>query len=423
MTWLQRYRLKRMLQWSLWILPALAMALVFAVAPFIRWLDRATGWSWFNLSPDGARVILGAFTSSMLTFVVFVVSSLLIIVQLASAQLTPRIIAGVLSDKRLKWVLSIFTFAYTYTIAASGRIDDTTPQLPVAVAIFCNLVCIPVFFWFVQWLGGSLRPIAVLQTVADAGRAVVESVYPDPFASTEEQESWTPTADHEATIVEHAGFSGVVLAFSQTDLVAIAQRADVVIEMVPQVGDFVARGDPLFRVLPAGSPFDADILRACVDIGPERTMTQDPRFAFRIMVDIANKALSPAINDPTTAVLALDQIHRLLIYVGKRRLSAGQTRDFQGRLRLCYGTPDWIDFVSLGVTEIRHYGASSMQVARRLHGLLDHLLRVLPEPRKAALLQELDLLNRAIQRSFPDEEDRAGAQVGDAQGIGGSESS
>jgi uncharacterized membrane protein len=185
----------------------------------------------------------------------------------------------------------------------------------------------------------------------------------------------------------------------------------------------VARGDPLFRVRCGGRPVEAGALRSSVAIGPERTMEQDPRFAFRIMVDIANKALSPGINDPTTAVLALDQIHRLLMYVGKRRLDAGQSRDAHGRLRLCYGTPDWIDFVSLAVTEIRHYGASSMQVTRRLHILLEHLLRVLPEARKAALQQELALLQRATQRAFADEEDRARAAVGDLQGIGSSESS
>jgi len=127
-------------------------------------------------------------------------------------------------------------------------------------------------------------------------------------------------------------------------------------------------------------------------------------------------------NDPTTAVLALDQIHHLLMHVGKRRLDAGQTRNAEGILRLCYGTPDWPDFVSLAVTEIRHFGASSMQVARRLQAMIEHLLRVLPEARKPALQQELNMLQRAIQRSFPDEEDRARCQVGDFQGIGSSES-
>jgi uncharacterized membrane protein len=295
--------------------------------------------------------------------------------------------------------------------------------LPVAFAIVCNLVCIAIFFWFVQWLGGSLRPIAVLEAVAQEGRAVVETVYPEPFDPAEEQQGLSAAPESDASTVEHVGTSGVVLAFDQRDLVAIAERADVVIKLVPQVGDFVARGDPLFRVRCGGRPVEAGALRSSVAIGPERTMEQDPRFAFRIMVDIANKALSPAINDPTTAVLALDQIHRLLMYVGKRRLGAGQAHDAHGRLRLCYGTPNWMDFVSLAVTEIRHYGASSIQVARRLHVLLEHLLRVLPKARKAALEQELALLQRATQRAFPDEEDRARAAVGDLQGIGSSESS
>ena len=108
------------------------------------------------------------------------------------------------------------------------------------------------------------------------------------------------------------------------------------------------------------------------------------------------------------------------MYIGQRHLDAGQAYDAQGRLRLCHGTPVWGDFVSLAVTEIRHFGANSIQ-AVRLHLLLDHLLRVLPEPRRGPLEQELALLQRATQRAFPDEEDRARAAVGDLQGIGSSE--
>jgi uncharacterized membrane protein len=139
------------------------------------------------------------------------------------------------------------------------------------------------------------------------------------------------------------------------------------------------------------------------------------------MVDIANKALSPAINDPTTAVLALDQIQDLLMKVGLRRLDAGQTLDATGKLRLSYGTPDWIDFVTLSVTEIRQFGASSIQVARRLQAMLEHLLRVLPAARRPALEQELALLQSGIPRNFPDDIDRTRAGVGDFQGLGSSE--
>lgn len=423
MTWLQRYRLRRFQRWSLWFLPVLSIGLAIGTAPFLRWLDRETAWTLFNFTPNGARTVLGAFTSSMLTLVVFVISSLLIVVQLASAQLTPRFIAMVFGNRSLKFVLSFFTFAYTYTLAASGRIEDATPQLPVAFAIVCNLASIAIFFWFGQWLGSSMRPIAVLKAVGDEGLAVVQSVYPDPFDAAEKRFAWSPAAEAEVVVVEHAGESGVVLAFGRATLLALAERSQAVIELVPQVGDYVARGDVLFRIRIGGRPIDADALRACVAIGAERTMEQDPRFAFRIMVDIASKAMSPAVNDPTTCVLALDQIHQLLMEVGQRRLDDGEARDAQGQLRLCFGTPDWVDFVKLAVTEVRQFGASSIQVARRLHAMIEHLIRVLPEARRAALQVELSLLQRANQRNFPDEEDRDLAGIGDYQGIGSSESS
>ena len=420
LTWRQRYQLKWTFRWTLWILPVLTIVVVLAIAPLILRIDHATGWTWLNLAPDGARAILSAFTSSMLTFLVFVVSSLLIVVQLASAQLTPPVVAMVFADHRLKWVLSTFTFAFAYTIAASGRIAETTPQLPVAFAIACNLACIAIFFWFVQWLASSLRPVGVLQSVADEGHDVIESIYPDPFDPTETQQGRTASLEGEFTTVSHRGTSGSMLAFDHAGLLEVARKADVVIELIPQVGDFVAKGDPLFRIRGNGRPVDPTVLQESIALGSERTMEQDPRFVFRIIVDIAIKALSPAINDPTTAVLALDQLHRLLTHVGNRRLDDGQLRDPQGKLRLCYGTPNWSDFVGLALTEIRHYGASSMQVERRLHSLLENLLRVLPETRRPALQQEFALLQRAAHRAFADQADRARAEQGDLQGIGSS---
>jgi uncharacterized membrane protein len=154
-------------------------------------------------------------------------------------------------------------------------------------------------------------------------------------------------------------------------------------------------------------------------VDQERTLQQDPTFAFRIMVDIASKGLSPAINDPTTAVLAIDQIHNLLRSVGVRRLDDGRVRDAAGTLRLVYRTPDWDDFVHLAVTEIRQFGGVSIQVARRLRAMLEGLIRTLPEDRTTLLRKELDLLHRSAKRFFVEPEDQALAQVSDFQGVGG----
>lgn len=210
-----------------------------------------------------------------------------------------------------------------------------------------------------------------------------------------------------------------MLAFHEEGLLKLAQRADCVIELVPQVGDHVAAGDALFRIYQCGATLSAEALCQSVAVGQERTLQQDPTFAFRIMVDIALKALSPAINDPTTAVLALDQIHHLLRKVGERNLDTGIVRDATGRLRLIYRTPEWEDFVHLAVTEIRHFGGESIQIARRLRAMLENLIQTLPESRAALLRHELSMLHRSAERFFSEPEDRALADISDFQGVGG----
>jgi uncharacterized membrane protein len=212
---------------------------------------------------------------------------------------------------------------------------------------------------------------------------------------------------------------GVVLAFNVPGLVEFGQRYDAIVELIPQVGNFIAHGDPLFRVYPSKYPLEEEELFQCVALGQERTLQQDPTFPFRILVDIACKGLSPAINDPTTAVLALDQIHHLLREVGSRQLDDERVRDKAGRVRLLYRTPDWQDFVQLAVTEIRHFGGGSIQVTRRLRAMLQNLILTLPEERSPLLRIELDLVHRSAERFFLDPEDQALADISDSQGVGG----
>jgi uncharacterized membrane protein len=217
----------------------------------------------------------------------------------------------------------------------------------------------------------------------------------------------------------------MVLAFDARGLVALAQHFDCIIEVMPQVGDFVAAGDPMFRVFRsgAGAALPERALQNSIAVGPERTVEQDPAFVFRIIVDIATKALSPAINDPTTAVLALDEVHHLLRDLGMRHLDDRVMIDARGEVRVAYHTPGWSEFVNLGITEIRHYGQESIQVARRMRALIDDLLHDLPESRAAPLRQELALLKRSAERSFAEPEDRALADVSDPQGVGGRQKS
>ncbi len=357
--------------------------------------------------------------SSMFTFIVFVCSALLIAVQLASAQLTPRIIAIVFRDPVTKLSLTLFVFTFTFSLAVLVRINTTVPMLTARLSAYSSIACVGVFLFLIDHVGKWLRPSGALRAVALLGRAVIENVYPRRLTAAGET-SREPAAhlDRAAVRTVPSLKSGVVLACDIQGLVDMARRVGCIIEMAPQVGDFVAAGDPLFCVHQGGTSLTDDELRNSVAIGQERTLEQDPALAFRIIVDIAAKGLSPAINDPTTAVLAIDQIHHLLRNVGGRHLDDERVRDAAGRVRLVLRTPAWGDFVQLAVTEIRQFGRESIQIVRRLRAMLENLIESLPAQRTAVLRAELDLLRRSAERFFTEPEERAMAEVGDSQGVG-----
>lgn len=419
MNWLQRYHARLYVRQALWILPLVGMVAALVVVRVLHQIEIAEGWE-LAMDPDTARAVLGTLSSAMFTFVVFVCSALLVAVQLASAQLTPRIIALVFSERGTQLALTLFVSTFTFCLAVLVRITTSVPLLTTEVAAYSCLASLAVFLYLVDRVGKHLRPSGAVRMVALRGREVIESVYPDHLAGKageDHQPADFPVGVSPVTITCRT--DGAVLAFDAKGLYSLARQADCVIELVPRVGDFIAVGDPLFRVYQTVDTHLESQLRRSVAIGQERTMEQDPTFSLRILVDIASKGLSPAINDPTTAVLVIDQIHHLLRTVGSRRLDSGTVCDPEGRLRLVYRTPNWEDFVQLAVTEIRQFGSSSIQVARRLRAMLENLIQTLPEARAALLRQELSLIHRSVERSFSEPEDRAMADLSDLQGVGG----
>ena len=401
------------------MLPALGIVVALGTVRFLHAIEVALGWE-LQVDPSTALALLGTLAASMFTFVVFVCSALLISVQLASAQLTPRFIGIVLQTPVTKLSLTVFVFTFTLTLAALVRIKGAVPLLTAYAAVYSCLASLCFFLYLVDKVCKALRPSGALEIVARLGHEVIRNAYPRRFSGpqgTTSEPARLPDGEPRCSVPNLR--EGVVLAFDMEGLVSLARRADCVIEMVPQVGDFVAAEQPLFRIFGDGAMPPAAALYQSVAVGPERTLQQDPAFAFRIMVDIASKGLSPAINDPTTAVLAIDQIQYLLRDVGSRHLGEGLKRDARGSVRLVYRTPDWENFVHLAVTEVRHFGGTSIQIARRLRAMLENLIQTLPEERAAVLRRELDLLNRSAKRFFPETEDQAMADVSDFQGVGG----
>jgi uncharacterized membrane protein len=355
-----------------------------------------------------------------LSFLVFTFGSLLVAIQVAGGQYTPRIIATtLLRDPVIRGTVGYFVFTLIFALRVLTRMDEAVHQFNTFVAATLGLFSVMVFLFLIDYAARFLRPVSIVEKVGKFGVEVIQNVYPD---RTQRPHPGPPPAKLGSPyrIVANVGVPGVVLAIDQPGLVERARVARGIIEFAPHVGDFVAVDQPLFRLHGGAGAIDDRRLREAVVVGTERTMEQDPTFSFRILVDIAIKALSAAINDPTTAVLAIDQLQRLLRLVGLRDLRGEEFRDMAGELRLVFRTPNWEDFVHLACTEIRHCGAGSIQVTRRMRSMLENLMETLPPHRHAELRQQLDLLDRAVDGHYAFPEDRALARIPDPQGLGGS---
>ena len=189
--------------------------------------------------------------------------------------------------------------------------------------------------------------------------------------------------------------------------------------MACAVGDTLVEGSALLHLHNSRTPLPEDALRRAVHLTRERTFEQDPKYPIRLLVDIAIKALSPAINDPTTAVQTIDQLEDLLRRLGASELDAGHAADESGALRLVFPTPTWEDYLTLAFDEIRHFGSSSVQVMRRMRSALVGLADSLPsQERVEAVRRYLEHLVILIGASPFDVEDKRMARQEDRQGIG-----
>jgi len=425
MGWSRRYSLWSYVKSSLWLVPFIALLfyilvirLAYLFEPWLAWIEP------WPLGLAGSQRLLETIITMTLTFVVFTFGSLLVAIQVAGGQLTPRIIATtLLCDNAIRFTVGLFIFTLLFATGTLARLEAEVHPAVVGIAGFLGFLSIAAFLYLIDYAARLLRPVAIILRVSEVGRRVIAEAFP--IMATSETEA---VADCQKPnlppdkIIFYRGRPAIIVAVNKKALLALAEKTGSVFELVPRVGDFVGSGEPLFRLYGKRLPSD-DVLKANVAFGRERALEQDVTFAFRIIVDIGIKALSKAINDPTTAVLAIDQLQRLLCYVGRRSLREEEILGQSGELRVVCRTPDWEDFVKLTFSEIRLYGAENFQIARRLRAVLEHALQVLPPFRRPALETELTLLDRSLAKAYDLPEDLALARTADTQGLGGSKSS
>lgn len=410
---------------ALWVIPTLYVIAATVLAVGLTRLDQQhpldLGW---ELSAASASTTLAALGGGMITFTGFVTSVILMIVQFGSSQFSPRFLRWFRSEATLKHALGTFIATFLFALVATaitGRgATDAVPYRALLGALMLTIASIGWFLALISRTSDNLRVARATQRIDAQAREVFDSVYPETHSDVKAAVVVARAVDgiEPVQVLRHRGVGAILVSIDRRALAQLAASHQATIEFVTAVGDHVVTDGPVLRVYGA-SPISERRLRTGLTFGDERTPEDDPAFTLRLLVDVAIKALSPAVNDPTTAVQSIHRIEDVLRYASAKHLSVGVTTDAAGVPCLIYPTPGWDDLVSLALSEIRLFGAGQYQVARRVRALLEDLIADLPGERRPALEQQLGLLDDAVNAEMAPSQ-LAPAFVADRQGIGGS---
>jgi uncharacterized membrane protein len=390
-------------------------------------LQTDARFSLFELSVSSAQAYLSAAASGMMALTGIVFAMGFVMVQFSAIAYSPRLVLWFARDRTLFHALGAFSATFTFALATLAWVDRGGNRLvpPFSSGVVGILIIASMFMFsrLMQRLS-DLQISNVLHLIGDQGRAVIQDMFPRPERGVAARASGA-TSDLRAQLAQatqtlnHFGNPRTITELDVEALVGLARQAGGTIVMAAAVGDTLVEGGEILLVHGGRTLLPEDALLRAVHLGRERTFEQDPKYPIRLLVDVAIKALSPAINDPTTAVSTIDQIEDLLRRLGARELDTGYISDENGVHRLLFLTPTWEDYLALAFDEIRQFGAGSIQVMRRMRAALDGLASWLPtEDRRQAVLRYLGRLDHAIEKSGFDSEDQRMALDEDRQGIG-----
>jgi uncharacterized membrane protein len=371
-----------------------------------------------------AQATLGAIAAGMITLTGFVLTAVTLIVQTVQSQ-SPRLMRMVDHTDKTPILFGTFTATFTFALVVLSQVrQNSVPDLSVLLSLVLLLVSVGLLLRLLATFRTTLTTGGLARAVGDQLRALIDGMYPtrfDPAASAAAGATAAAGGNGKplaasSWLIRHTGGPGVFQAFDEPGAVRLAGGTGTEIRFIPTVGDFLVTGAKL--AAGTGPSPDPAKLRSLVRMGPMRTLEQDPAYGIRLLVDIALRALSPAVNDPTSAVQALDQLDDALERLVRRSLGDGRLLDDAGRVLVRFPAPQWDAFLALAVDEIIVDGAGSIQVTRRLRALLDDLLTNAPPARRPPVSARIATLQRAVRSAFADEELAAEAMVPDHQGIG-----
>jgi len=420
MSWAALFRAREYLKGSVWFAPLIGAVLGPLLALLTRQADLSvTVPAALRYAPSTASTVLTTIVGSMVGLTGFVVTVTVLAIQMATGTFSARYMRIWYRDNLLKATLAVLAGTLAFSFSLLRQVTSTqAPNIGVSVAGFLMVLSLVLFLLFFDRFVHRLRPVAVAGLAGQQARQIIATV-----TQTAEADGASPqTGTGDPALMVSTRRDGSVQAVNVRGLVAWASRHDQLLVMQAAVGDFITIGQPVIGVFGNGNipARTSRELRGMIALGVERTIEQDPAFAVRIIVDVAVKALSAAINDPTTAVQALDHLASVLALLGAMPLRGPLTfRDRQGAPRLLMPGRTWEDYLALGVTEIREYGSTSVQVMRRLRAMLEDLCESVRPEHRREVDEEIARLDATVAAGFAGSVDKDQAQARDRQGIGG----
>jgi len=417
------FRLRIRLSGAMWLPVLAANVVAIALAIVLPVVDEHIGdQRTLPITTSAAQTIFGALAGGMITFTGIVFSAVFVAAQIQTSSYSPRLAARIRRDPVVIAGLAFPTASASYALVAlaaigrqTNRSGDFVPAITVLFGLVLAGVTLGAFVALVQRAFESTQIGGILRTLMRRAYRVIDDVHPRDAPS---EDAVAPPTDPRPREITHAGAPAVIAAIDRAALLRVAEQTGGFVDVVPVVGEYLAAGRVVLRISGAREDAEPRLVRRVFVLARQRTVDQDPAFALRMLVDIAIRALSPAVNDPTTAVQVLDRVETLLVELAGRHPGPSIVVDHDGRARARVTAPRWSAYVELGLMEIRRYGADSPQVARRLTALYDRLGDVAGDDERGRVDLERRLLAEAVGAAFPDAEERRIVERADRLGLG-----
>lgn len=389
---------------SFWFLPSLIVMASIAMAVGFIELDSAVSNEWlaqwprlFGTGAEGARGMMSTIAGSMMTVVGVTFSMVLMVLAMASGQYTSRILRNFIRSRVTQMVLGIFAgiFAYCLIVLRTIRSGDEgsfVPNLAVSFGFVLALGGVGALIFFIHHIASSIQASSIIASVAVETIAAVDRLFPEnlgrgPGDDDDDQPLHPPPERKWRAIM--AGKSGYIQTVDNASLVRLASDRNTIVWMDHGIGEFVVQNTTLASLALDEPPDQAttDDLQAKFSISRHRTVDQDVAFGIRQIVDIALKALSPGINDTTTAIMCVDYLTAILVRIGERRIPSSHRYE-EGELRVIAKGPTFESLLSESFDQIRSNAKGNVAIMSRMLGAMETLASLTASPRRRHVLSE-----------------------------------